>query len=161
MRPRDSTRCAVAAVAVAIVASASPATAGPEDEAEGAEITIYYPGYFTVAPGAKRQVVARVYFENDGDGRSAGLDACVVLPRGFRDAAVNGRRRKVRVTRGGAKICWYAGALSAGKSARATVRATAPRREGRYETKVRLIAVRSAIETGASQSRGGAVFVER
>lgn len=153
-------RAFLAAVA-ALALLASPALAGPDPEDPPSEFDIGYPGFFTVAPRAENQVVARVRFENVGGSDSAGLDACVVLPRGFRDAKVNGRRERVRVTRRGSKVCWFVGSVAPGETGRAVVRATAPRRTGRYVTKVRLIAVEDALVPGEAIGRRGGVQVRR
>lgn len=152
---------AALALAGAVFVAAPPAVAGPEEEELPSEFVIDYPGYYVVEPAAERRIVARVRFRNVGQLDSAGLDVCAVLPRGFRDATVDGRRERVRVTRRGSRICWYHGVVSEGETGRAVVRATAPRRARRYVTKVSLIAVVDAAVPGETISRRGAVRVRR
>jgi hypothetical protein len=141
--------------------AAAPAAAGPEPEPGPSLFEIDYPGAYVMGPRAQRRVVARVAFENYGGSPSAGLDVCVSLPPGFRDATVDGRRERVRRSRSGARICWFAGVFGPDASERAVVRATAPRRPGRYTTTVVLRAVENAARYGETLSRTGSVRVRR
>jgi len=138
-----------------------PAMAGPDPEPSASQFDVYYPGWFAMPRQARGRTVARVRFNNYGGSDSAVLRVCVTLPPGFRDVAVNGRRQRVRVSHGGRKVCWLAGAISPDEEHRATVRATAPRRSGRYDTEVRLIAVASTSTPGETLTRTGTVRVGR
>lgn len=159
---RSAAVCAVLAAAILSsfpLTGADVAFAGPDPEPAPSEFDIRYPGTYRLDPEEQGRIVARVDFENWGGSRSAGLDVCVVLPRGFRDIAVDGRRRDLRVSRGGAKLCWYAGVIRAGERRRATVRATAPAKRGWYTTRVKLIAVKDAAVPGETLSERGEVRV--
>ncbi len=164
--PAPPTRAIVlsvlAALAVAATLASSPATAGPLEEPDGPSLFVGYPGFFTVAPGARRVIVAYVRIDHLSGPETFPLKVCVDVD-GFDGLTVNGRRKNAWIANGGQRICWPTDATSRGDRISAIVRADAPgspgdRRTFRMTTTVELY---QAGNTTAAESNEGTVRVKR